>query len=125
MASIKPIIACIMTLIRVYRFAFSALFGNVCRFEPSCSTYAMQAIEQHGCLKGSYLSLRRILRCHPWHAGGFDQVPHCLYAVHKQSLCWNDEGRIAILPSKNTPSRKAAIAVLHQHFTHQPTEVKK
>lgn len=61
--------------IRVYRFAISALLGPCCRFEPSCSAYAMEAIQKHGCVKGGCLGLRRILRCHPWHPGGIDPVP--------------------------------------------------
>lgn len=76
MATISKVIqACLIGIIRVYRFAISLLLGHCCRFEPSCSTYAMEAIKMHGCLKGCYLSLRRLLRCHPWHPGGIDPVP--------------------------------------------------
>jgi putative membrane protein insertion efficiency factor len=76
MAAIKTILqACFIRLIRVYRYAFSTLLGPCCRFEPSCSAYAMEAIETHGCFKGSYLALRRLLRCHPWHPGGIDPIP--------------------------------------------------
>ncbi len=60
--------------IRLYHLAISPLLGNCCRFEPSCSTYAVEAITIHGCLKGSWLALRRIVRCHPWHPGGKDEV---------------------------------------------------
>lgn len=62
-------------LIRIYRYAFSLLLGNCCRFEPTCSTYAMEAIQTYGCLKGCRLMFVRLLRCHPWHAGGIDPVP--------------------------------------------------
>jgi putative membrane protein insertion efficiency factor len=65
----------LIAIIRVYRFALSALLGNRCRFEPTCSSYAISAIQQHGCLKGGYFTTRRLLRCHPWHAGGYDPVP--------------------------------------------------
>lgn len=65
----------IIVLIRVYRLFISGLLGHVCRFQPSCSCYAEEAIKRHGFIKGSYLAIRRILRCHPWHAGGFDPVP--------------------------------------------------
>jgi putative membrane protein insertion efficiency factor len=65
----------LIALIRFYRFAFSALFGHVCRFHPTCSAYAMEAINVHGCGKGCYYALRRVLRCHPWHAGGIDPIP--------------------------------------------------
>lgn len=61
--------------IRAYQFFLSPLLGNRCRFYPSCSSYAIQAIQLHGSLFGCYLALRRILRCHPWHEGGIDLVP--------------------------------------------------
>ena len=62
-------------MIRGYQIALSPYFGTQCRFEPTCSHYAAQAIETHGALRGSWLAVRRILRCHPWHAGGIDPVP--------------------------------------------------
>ena len=62
-------------LIRVYRYAVSPLLGSSCRFHPSCSQYALEAIECHGVLRGCWLALRRLLRCHPWHPGGHDPVP--------------------------------------------------
>lgn len=61
--------------IRFYRFVISPWFGNSCRFHPSCSAYAMEAIEKHGAIKGSWLSIWRILRCNPWCDGGNDPVP--------------------------------------------------
>jgi putative membrane protein insertion efficiency factor len=63
-----------ITLIRVYQLAASP-FPSPCRFTPTCSTYAIGAIERHGLLKGGWLAVRRILRCHPFHAGGHDPVP--------------------------------------------------
>jgi putative membrane protein insertion efficiency factor len=62
-------------LIRGYRYLISPLLGNHCRFYPSCSHYALDAIEYHGALKGSWLAGARLLRCHPWHPGGYDPVP--------------------------------------------------
>lgn len=62
-------------LIRVYRYALSPLLGDNCRFYPSCSHYAQEALESHGAIKGVWLSLRRLLRCHPWNPGGLDPVP--------------------------------------------------
>ncbi|HEX7116015.1 MAG TPA: membrane protein insertion efficiency factor YidD [Steroidobacter sp.] len=62
-------------LLRFYRYCLSPLVGPTCRFYPSCSCYAEQAIETHGALRGSYLTVRRLLRCHPWNAGGYDPVP--------------------------------------------------
>jgi putative membrane protein insertion efficiency factor len=61
--------------IKGYRYAISPLMANHCRFHPSCSSYAIQALETHGAIKGSYLATRRLLRCQPFHPGGFDPVP--------------------------------------------------
>lgn len=65
----------LLVLIRCYQFAISPLLGQNCRFYPSCSDYAAQAIEKHGALKGAILGMKRICRCHPWNPGGFDPVP--------------------------------------------------
>jgi hypothetical protein len=62
-------------LIRGYRLLISPLFPPVCRFQPTCSQYAIEAIQRFGVLHGSGLAIRRITRCHPWHPGGFDPVP--------------------------------------------------
>jgi len=62
-------------LIRAYQLAISPMLGNRCRFFPSCSEYAMEALEKHGPLRGLWLGLRRVGRCHPWHPGGYDPVP--------------------------------------------------
>jgi putative membrane protein insertion efficiency factor len=62
-------------LVAAYRYSLSPLLGRNCRFFPSCSEYAMEALERHGALRGSWLSLRRVARCHPWHPGGYDPVP--------------------------------------------------
>jgi uncharacterized protein len=61
--------------IQSYRYAVSPLLGHNCRFAPSCSEYAEQAIDRHGALKGTYLALKRLARCHPWSAGGYDPIP--------------------------------------------------
>lgn len=61
--------------IRLYQRVISPLIGPRCRFYPSCSEYAAQSISRHGPLRGSYLGIRRILRCHPWNPGGIDRVP--------------------------------------------------
>ena len=62
-------------LLKAYRFAISPLYGQVCRYHPSCSAYALEAVTVHGSVKGSWLSVRRVGRCHPWAAGGYDPVP--------------------------------------------------
>jgi putative membrane protein insertion efficiency factor len=62
-------------VIRGYQILLSPFFGQQCRFYPTCSAYATQAINRHGAIKGSYYALRRILRCHPWHVGGSDPIP--------------------------------------------------
>ncbi len=62
--------------LRVYRLVISPLYGQVCRYHPSCSAYALEAVTVHGSVRGSHLSLRRLLRCHPWAAGGYDPVPN-------------------------------------------------
>ena len=67
--------ALLMGLVRGYRLLLSPWIGSACRFEPTCSVYSLQALEQHGAAAGSYLTLRRLARCHPWCEGGLDPVP--------------------------------------------------
>jgi putative membrane protein insertion efficiency factor len=62
-------------LVRAYRLLLSPSIGSACRFEPTCSAYALQALQSHGAGWGSYLTLARLVRCHPWCAGGHDPVP--------------------------------------------------
>ena len=65
----------LLAAIRGYRYLLSPWWGGQCRFSPTCSEYAMQAIGEHGSLQGSWLAMRRVCKCHPWHHGGFDPVP--------------------------------------------------
>lgn len=65
----------LMRLVRAYQLLISPALGGSCRFEPTCSSYALQALEQHGAASGSYLTLRRLARCQPWCDGGHDPVP--------------------------------------------------
>ena len=65
----------LVTALKVYRYALSPYLGQRCRFTPSCSAYALQAIERHGAGHGSWLAARRIARCHQFCAGGYDPVP--------------------------------------------------
>ena len=71
----------LIALVRAYRFFLSPWLGSACRFEPTCSAYALQALQQHGAAAGSYLTLRRLARCHPWCEGGDDPVPSSAHRV--------------------------------------------
>ena len=65
----------LMGLVRAYRLLLSPWLGSACRFEPTCSAYSLQALEKHGAAAGTYLTVARLLRCHPWCAGGHEPVP--------------------------------------------------
>ncbi len=64
----------IILIIRIYQIFISPLTPATCRFYPTCSTYFIQALEKYGLIKGTYLGIRRILRCHPWNPGGYDPL---------------------------------------------------
>ncbi|MFZ2963296.1 MAG: membrane protein insertion efficiency factor YidD [Rhodoglobus sp.] len=65
----------VVLLLKAYRAVVSPLYGDVCRYYPSCSHYTLQAVQQHGLTRGSWLGVRRVARCHPWAEGGIDDVP--------------------------------------------------
>ncbi|MFZ1409863.1 MAG: membrane protein insertion efficiency factor YidD [Micropruina sp.] len=65
----------LLALLRTYRAVISPLYGNVCKYYPTCSAYSLHAVEVHGAARGSWLTLRRLGRCHPWSLGGYDPVP--------------------------------------------------
>jgi putative membrane protein insertion efficiency factor len=71
----NPLQYILIGLIRFYQLVLSPFMGNQCRFTPTCSNFAREAVEKHGAIKGSWLAIRRISRCHPWHPGGHDPVP--------------------------------------------------
>lgn len=76
----------IIWLIRGYRALISPIFPPVCRFQPTCSSYAIQAIDRFGLWRGSCLAMQRILRCHPFHPGGYDPVPGATNSVNKAKI---------------------------------------
>jgi putative membrane protein insertion efficiency factor len=67
--------AILIGALRAYQYLFRPLLGANCRFYPTCSDYALEAVTRHGALRGTWLAMRRVGRCHPWHAGGYDPVP--------------------------------------------------
>lgn len=71
----SALVGILVGLVRLYQWTLRPFIGAQCRFAPSCSEYAVAALRTHGPLRGSFLTLRRILRCNPWHAGGWDPVP--------------------------------------------------
>lgn len=88
-ASRSVVLRVLLGAVTFYRLMFSPWLGSSCRFEPSCSAYALDALETHGAAAGAYLTTRRLLRCHPWCAGGCDPVPtarHPLPATALSSL---------------------------------------
>ena len=66
----------LIALVKGYRLTLSPWLGSACRFTPTCSVYSIEALEKHGAAMGTYLTLARLARCHPWCAGGHDPVPH-------------------------------------------------
>jgi putative membrane protein insertion efficiency factor len=75
LASASPAQRLLIGCVRAYRLLLSPWLGSACRFEPTCSAYALGALQAHGAAAGSYLAGKRLLRCHPWCAGGLDPVP--------------------------------------------------
>lgn len=71
----NPVRKLVLAPIRLYQYAISPMMASHCRFYPSCSAYAYEAIEQHGVVRGGWLAAKRLGRCHPWHPGGYDPVP--------------------------------------------------
>ena len=70
-----PVRLLLIGFLRAYRLLISPLYGQVCRYHPTCSAYALEAVTEHGSIRGTWLALRRLVRCHPWAAGGYDPVP--------------------------------------------------
>ena len=79
--------AALLLLLRVYQLAISPYLGQNCRFHPSCSAYAHEAIARHGVATGILLAAKRLCKCHPWHRGGIDPVPELKNAAMAASCC--------------------------------------
>ncbi len=77
----SPLARVLSVGVYAYRYTLSPLLGPACRYEPSCSAYALEAVRLHGAVRGTWLALRRIARCHPWGGSGYDPVPHAV--AHK------------------------------------------
>jgi uncharacterized protein len=93
----------LLVLLRAYRFLLSPWVGNSCRFWPTCSVYSMGAIERHGALKGSYMMVTRVARCHPYSAGGVDEVP-----AQFRWRCWCRAGASSAVGASEATNGQAA-----------------
>ena len=102
----------LISLVKGYRLLLSPWLGSACRFEPTCSVYSLQALEQHGAAAGSYLTLKRLVRCNPWCEGGHDPVPDnfSLFSRLHPGACrtWSVE-------SENWPQRGQFLPDLQAH----------
>ncbi len=95
----------LMGLVKAYRLLLSPWLGSGCRFEPTCSAYALQALEQRGAVMGTYLTLHRLVRCQPWCAGGHDPVPPAGRSGFLFSRLVNPANSLSSAPSsEKTPS---------------------
>ena len=94
-------------LLHAYRLLISPLYGNVCRYHPSCSAYALRAVSVHGSVRGSWLAARRLLRCHPWARGGYDPVPG--------TPEWEEEARERAASSAAGPDSTPHRSTPHAH----------
>lgn len=87
----------LIIVLKLYRRVISPIYGQVCRFFPSCSAYALEAVTVHGAVNGTWLSARRVVRCHPWSAGGLDPVPTPAHAD------WDDPSTVPLIIQLNHP----------------------
>ncbi len=92
----------LMALVRAYRLLLSPWLGSSCRFEPTCSAYSLEALDRHGAAAGTYLTVARIVRCHPWCEGGFDPVPERAPSLFRRFV--DDDGApVSPLSDKTSP----------------------
>ena len=95
----------LVVLVKGYRLLLSPWLGSACRFEPSCSAYSLQALQEHGAVAGSYLTLRRLARCQPWCDGGHDPVPaRAAPGAKRSSLFTRLVTTVTSISSKKKPS---------------------
>ncbi|MFQ4148123.1 membrane protein insertion efficiency factor YidD [Arthrobacter sp. LAPM80] len=87
----------LIIVLKMYRRVISPTYGQVCRFFPSCSAYALEAVTVHGAVKGSWFAARRVVRCHPWSAGGLDPVPS------PANVNWDDPSTVPLIVQLNHP----------------------
>ena len=87
----------LIIVLKLYRRVISPIYGQVCRFFPSCSAYALEAVTVHGAIKGTWLASRRVVRCHPWSAGGLDPVPT------PADSNWDDPSTVPLIVQLNHP----------------------
>jgi putative membrane protein insertion efficiency factor len=93
-------------LIRLYQVVISPWTPASCRYQPTCSCYAKEAIEVHGALRGSWLGLRRLLRCHPWGGWGYDPVPPATHGTHGKGARHTHAGeRLGMTPTHEAAGR--------------------
>lgn len=98
----------LLAVLRFYRTTISPVRPPTCRYQPSCSAYAVEAIERFGAARGSWLALRRLLRCHPFHAGGHDPVPPRVGSEEPTAAAQVDS---AVTPSPTSPATTPASTV--------------
>lgn len=98
----SPLALVLVGVLRVYRAVVSPLYGPVCRYHPSCSAYALRAVETHGGIRGTWLASRRLARCHPWAEGGVDHVPPPGAYRWWGRVPLDDDGRLAGTPASGT-----------------------
>nr|VFK42669.1 MAG: putative membrane protein insertion efficiency factor [Candidatus Kentron sp. TC] len=110
----QPMRRVVKFFIRLYQYAVSPFLPPSCRFYPSCSAYALEAVERYGCVRGLWLGARRILRCHPWHPGGFDPVPPL--EEKTPSSCGSDVG-------ENSAAQRHAQGEKTSHAPHYLSDV--
>ena len=93
----------LILLVRGYRLLLSPWLGSSCRFEPTCSAYALESLQRHGAAAGTYLAAARVLRCHPWCAGGLDPVPAHPPALFRRFTGGSDAASSSTSPDKTFP----------------------